>query len=199
MAEEKKPEAAPAAPAPKDAAAAAAPAAEVKPPRLILGFPLLVAVLLVLNLLVMTGGVGFLGWYKLVRKTPVLTETQAAKEIEAKVAPKTAVAVPHGDGKYLETYAERTINLRSMRGALSHYVTLEIVLECPTEECLRQAKNLRSKVEDTIQSAISRRSYTELSSLEAKFRLKHEMLSKINGFLRDTVATELYFTSFIIQ
>jgi flagellar basal body-associated protein FliL len=184
MADEKKP---------AEGAAAEAP----KQPKIILGFPLPIFILIALNLLVMSGGLGYLTWFKILRKSPVLTEESAEKQVLS--AAKPAVTTPVNTGIFTEVYPERTINLRSARGGTSHYVTVEVAIECGNEECQQALKAIRAKVEDTIQSSFAQKSYTELSTVDAKFRMRHQMLEKINSFLLKSPALDLYFSSLIIQ
>ena len=92
-----------------------------------------------------------------------------------------------------------TITLRGEQGGKSRYATMESALVCGSESCKAQVEENKAKVLDIIQTVVSARSYTELTSLESKFRLKHEILNQINSFLKDTAAVDFLFTNFLIQ
>lgn len=163
-------------------------------PKLIMGMPLPLFAFFALNALIMLGGLGFIVQTSLFYKKPPITEHQVVAEIEKKVAK------PEGETAFLmASYPETTINLRTQQGGKSHYVTLEVSLVCTSERCLEQLKANRAKVEDAIQSAVSARSYTELQSLDVKYRIKHEILGRVNSVLKETAATEVLFTSFLVQ
>jgi flagellar FliL protein len=163
-------------------------------PKKILGLPLPTFAFVAVNVLVMAGGLGFVVWASLLYKKPRITDEQVVKEVQkaaVKEAPATAFLT--------ESYPEMTITLKSLQGGKNRYATVETVIVCGSEECLAQVKGNKAKIEDAIQNGISSRSYSELTSLEVKFRVKHEILSKVNSFLKDTAATDILFTNFVVQ
>lgn len=163
-------------------------------PKMIMGLPFLTFLLLVVNLLVTLGCFGFIYYASLVYKKPVFTEKQMTEEITKKVAKQEQET-----GYFAVSYPETTVTLRVEPGTKGHFATVETTLVCPTVECETQVKAIRAKVEDRIQSVIASRSYTELQSLETKFRVKHEILNHVNSFLKGTAAVDLLFTSFLVQ
>jgi flagellar FliL protein len=164
-------------------------------PKLVMGLPLPLFAFLAVNTLVMLGGLGFVVQASLLYKKPPITETQVVAEIQKKVEKK-----PEGaSGLFIESYPEATINLRTQQGGKNHYASVEVSLVCTTERCVEQLKSVRAKVEDAIQSAVSARSYTELQSLDVKYRIKHEVLGRVNSFLKETAVTEVLFTNFVVQ
>jgi flagellar basal body-associated protein FliL len=165
-------------------------------PKLIMGIPLPTVIFAVLNLIVMGAGLAFIIQAALLYKKPPITDSQAIKEIQKKEEKETIVL---GDGFFTESYPEMTITLRGQRGGKNRYATVEVSVVCGSEVCLNQVKGNKAKIEDAIQTAVGSRSYTELSSLETKFRVKHEILSAINGFLEKTAAIDILFTNFVVQ
>lgn len=165
-------------------------------PKLIMGMPLPTVIFAAVNVLVMGAGLFFIIQAALLYKKPPITEAQAVKEIQKK---EEKAPIVLGDGFFTESYAETTITLRGQRGGKNRYATVEVSVVCGSEECLRQVKGNKAKVEDAIQTAVGSRSYTELSSLETKFRVKHEILTAINGFLEKTAALDILFTNFVVQ
>jgi flagellar FliL protein len=165
-------------------------------PKKILGMPMLQAILVLGNVLIVLAGFGFIVWASLIYKKPAITEPQAVKEIVKKVEKGAETT---GEGVFTETYQEMTITLDSQKGGRNRYATVEVVLLCGSEECLSQVKGNRAKIEDAIQTTISTRSYAELSSLEVKFRVKHELVGKVNSFLQGVAVVDVLFTNFIVQ
>lgn len=175
-------------------------AAAPQGPKLIMGFPLPVFALFAANALIMLAGLGYVSYVSLVYKKPAITDTVAVEEIKKKAekipVPEQGPGIP-----FFENYQEMTINLRSAQGGKSHYVTVEVTLACPNQNCLDAVKERRAKVEDTIQSVFTAHSYTELKSLETKLRVKYELQSRVNEFLKakNTAVTDVLFQSFIVQ
>lgn len=165
-------------------------------PKKILGMPMMQAILVLGNVLVVLGAFGYIVWASLIYRKPAITEPQAVKEIVKKVETEETVAV---EGVFTESYPEMTITLESQKGGRNRYATVEVVLLCGSEECLAQVKANRAKIEDAIQSTISSRSFSELASLEVKFRVKHELVGKVNSFLRGVAVVDVLFTNFIVQ
>lgn len=165
-------------------------------PRLIMGMGIPAFAFVALNALVSVGATAFIVHASLFYKKPAITEEQVSSEV-AKAEKKAAAEM--GDGFFPVGYAEMTITLRGQQGGKSHYATIEATLVCGSEACKAQVEENRAKVEDAIQTALGARSFTELSSLETKFRVKHEILNKVNSFLKNTAAVDLLFTNFLVQ
>lgn len=165
-------------------------------PKMIAGVPLPIFLFIVINVLVVAGSFAYIFHTALIYKKPAITEDQVRAEV-AKEEKKKAVVT--GEDYLTIDYTEMTITLRSERGGKTHYATVESTLVCGSPECLAQVKENKAKIEDAIQTAFAARSYTELQSLETKFRVKHEILNRVNSFLAGTAAVDLLFTSFLIQ
>ena len=165
-------------------------------PKMILGMPLLTFLLVAVNVLMTAGAFAYIVHASLFYKKPAITEAQATAEI-TKAEKKRAVQA--GDEVLSINYPEMTITLRGEQGGKVHYATVEASIICGSEECQAQVAENKAKVQDTIQTVLSARSYTELSSLDTKFRMKHEILNQVNSFLKDTAAVDLLFTAFLIQ
>jgi flagellar FliL protein len=165
-------------------------------PKLIMGMPVPMFLFVVVNVVVMAGAFGFIAWASLVYKKPAITDEQVTNEIKKQEQKKPADV---GEDIHTINYPEMTITLRSEAGGHTHYATVEATLVCGSEACESQVNENKAKVQDVIQTVMSARSYTELSSLETKFRVKNEILNQVNSFLKDTAAVDFLFTSFLIQ
>ncbi|HEY8280802.1 MAG TPA: flagellar basal body-associated FliL family protein [Bdellovibrionota bacterium] len=176
----------------KEEAADAAPAG----PKMVMGLPLMTFLFFAVNLLAMAGGLGFIVYSSLIYKKPAITESQVQAEIN-KVEQKKAVQV--GSDFITIPFAETIITLRGEQGGKPRYAVLEAVFVCGSADCEEQIRENKAKVEDAIQTVFGARTFTELSSLNTVFRVKHEVLGKVNSFLVDTAAVDLLFSSFLIK
>ncbi|MGZ3650158.1 MAG: flagellar basal body-associated FliL family protein [Bdellovibrionota bacterium] len=179
----------------------AAPAAEAKDeapagPKMIMGMPLMTFLFIAINVVVMAGAFAFVVQASLFYKKPAITDAQVTAEI-TKAEQKKAVQT--GDDVIVISYPEMTITLRGEQGGKVHYATVEATVICGSEACQTQVAENKAKIQDTIQTVMSARSYNELASLDTKFRVKHEILNQVNSFLHDTAVVDVLFTSFLIQ
>jgi flagellar FliL protein len=165
-------------------------------PKMVMGMPMPTFLFVVVNVLVMIGAFVFILRASLFYKKPAITDAQATAEI-TKAEQKKAVEI--GDEVLTISYPEMTITLRSEQGGKTHYATVEASVVCGSDACESQVRENKAKVQDAIQTVLSARSYTELSSLDTKFRVKHEILHRVNSFLEDTAAVDVLFTSFLVQ
>lgn len=164
-------------------------------PKMIMGFPLPIFAFFAANLLITLGALGYITQISLFYTKPAITETQVQKEITKKVTKHTEEET----GFFTENYPEMQINLRGQQGGKLHFAVIEVSIACGSENCLGQVKENKAKIQDAIQMAISKRTYTELGTLDTKFRIKHEILDQVNSWLKNTAATDILFTQFIVQ
>jgi len=158
--------------------------------------PLPMFAFVAVNVLVMAGAFAYIVHASLLYKKPSITGAQVESEI---TKAEKAKAVDMGSDYIVINYTEMTVTLRGQQGGKPHFATIETSIVCGTEACKAQLEENRAKVEDAIQSVVGARSYSELASLEVKFRVKHEILGRVNSFLRNTAALDLLFTNFLIQ
>jgi flagellar basal body-associated protein FliL len=165
-------------------------------PKMIMGLPIVQVAFYGANALVMLGALGYIVYVSLIYKKPPIMEAPSRTEITKREEAKLAAA---GDGYFPVNFPEQLVTLRSAQGGKIHYCTVETTIVCGSETCEAQMKELKPKVQDAVQSIIAGRSYTELGSLDAKFRIKHEVLSRVNAELKNTAALDVLFTSFTVQ
>jgi flagellar FliL protein len=178
---------------------AKAPAEEAKDeapagPKIIMGMPMVTFLFLVINLVVMAGAFAFILQASLFYKKPAITDAQATAEIQ-----KREKKIETGNEVIAIGYPEMTITLRGEQGGKTRYATLEATVICGSETCKAQVDENRAKIQDAIQTVMSSRTYTELTSLETKFRVKHEILNQVNSYLKETAAVDILFTNFLVQ
>lgn len=168
-------------------------------PKLIMGMTVPVLALVALNFLVMSGGVGYIYYIRLVYKPPVITESVTKAEIKKTVEAEEKKRLG-ADGEFrLISLPEMNINLRSRVGGRNHYATVTIGLKCNNDACMQQVKTLRVKLEDAIQTLIASRSYAELTMSEASYRLKHEITKTVNSIIEEGTVTDTFFSDYTIQ
>jgi flagellar basal body-associated protein FliL len=178
---------------------AKAPAAEKEVPagpKLIMGLPLPIFLFAAINTIVTVGSLGFIVQAALLYKKPAITEEQVTAEItkvEKKKVEETETEV------LTVSYPEMTITLKGEQGGKTHFATVEASLVCGSDTCKSEVDENRAKIEDVIQTVMSAHSYTELTSLETKFRVKNQILNQVNSFLKSSSAVDFLFTNFLIQ
>jgi flagellar FliL protein len=163
-------------------------------PKMIMGMPLVTFLFVVINVVVMAGAFAFILQASLFYKKPAITDAQVTAELL-----KKEKKIETGDEVIAIGYQEMTITLRGEQGGKTRYATLEATVICGSEVCKAQVDENKAKIQDAIQTVMSSRTYTELTSLETKFRVKHEILNQVNSFLKDTAAVDILFTSFLVQ
>jgi flagellar protein FliL len=89
------------------------------------------------------------------------------------------------------------VNLNEPRG--NRYLKTTIQLEMDSEALLAELERRNAQLQDVILSLLTSKSSKELQALEGKFRLREELLSRINALLVNGVVTRVYFTEFVIQ
>ena len=162
--------------------AAEAPAAKKKPMGMIIG--------IIVGLLALGGG----GYYayityfqeKPVEEAPVEGEEGAVKEVKEDV--NLGVMFP------LDPFI---VNLAGSEG--KRFLKVTISLELSTPEVHAELKENIQKVTDSILVLLSSKSFEDVYSVRGKFKLKDEVVTRVNRFLVVGHVKDAYFTEFIIQ
>ena len=89
------------------------------------------------------------------------------------------------------------VNLNEPRG--NRYLKTTIQLEMDSEALQSELERRNAQLQDVILSLLTSKSSKELQALEGKFRLREELLSRINALLVNGTVTRVYFTEFVIQ
>lgn len=175
MAEQKAPEAAPAAPA------ASAPA----------GKPVLFIILAVFNMLVVAavGAMIYLGKKKEEAQPTIDHIVKGEHEQE-----EHEKANPQFIGKLipLETFI---VNLAGSRGQRIAKINME--LEVSNDDVSKEIDKLRPKIRDIIIFIVSSKTYAQVSTREGKDGLREEIKEQLNLFLTKGQVSRVYFTEFI--
>lgn len=89
------------------------------------------------------------------------------------------------------------VNLNEPRG--NRYLKTTIQLEMDSPELRTELERRQAQLQDVILALLTSKSSKELQALEGKFRLREELLSRINALLVNGAVTRVYFTEFVIQ
>jgi flagellar protein FliL len=162
--------------------AAEKPTAKKKPMGMIIG--------IIIGLLALGGG----GYYayityfqeKPVEEAPVEGEEGAVKEVKEDV--NLGVMFP------LDPFI---VNLAGSEG--KRFLKVTISLELSTPEVHAELKENIQKITDSILVLLSSKSFEDVYSVRGKFRLKDEVVTRVNRFLVVGHVKDAYFTEFIIQ
>jgi flagellar FliL protein len=167
---------------------------------------LLIVIIAVLVLILVIGGV-------------IIALMSGNSEEKASSAPKEASA--HGEEKASEgenTKSEKsashgeeslsevgimfpleifTVNLLSESGR--RYLKVEMNLELSGEELAVELETKKPVLRDVIIRILSGKSLEEVSTIKGKETVKEEILTDINGRLKDGKIKNVYFTDFVVQ
>jgi flagellar protein FliL len=165
----------------EDLEAAEGPAAKKKPMGMIIG--------IIVGLLALGGG----GYYayityfqeKPVEELPVKGEEGAIQEEESV---NLGVMFP---------LDPLIVNLAGSEG--KRFLKVTISLELSTPEVHAELKENIQKVTDSILVLLSSKSFEDVYSVRGKFKLKDEVVTRVNRFLVVGHVKDAYFTEFIIQ
>ena len=110
--------------------------------------------------------------------------------------PDGTVTLNEAAGTAVTNLGALTVNLRG--GAGGRVLRLEIQIETPADDAPGLA--LRSaQLRDSIITAVSDYTWSELEGAEGKTRLRDELISRVNGVVAPAAIGRLYFTQFVIQ
>ncbi len=129
------------------------------------------------------------------------TEAPAAAEAIGAGAPatsgtETAVTVNSVSGTAVTNIGAFTVNLRG--GAGGRVLRLEVQIETPAAEAAGLTAH-SAQLRDSIITAVSDYTWSELEGAEGKTRLRDELITRVNGVLAPAAIGRLYFTQFVIQ
>ncbi len=89
------------------------------------------------------------------------------------------------------------VNLQDNIG--TRYLKLTVKLELDDPEVESELKGQLPKVRDALIILLSSKNYSEIGTVEGKYRLRDEIVKRINRLLRETSVRGAYFTDFVIQ
>ncbi len=102
-----------------------------------------------------------------------------------------------GDGPAVYGLKTFIVNLQDQSGG--RYLKLTLNLELTSPESSGDLKVNDPKIRDSIIILLSSKSYSDIGTVEGKYKLRDEIVNRINQFLPDNSVKTAYFTEFVIQ
>jgi len=102
-----------------------------------------------------------------------------------------------GDGPTFFSLSPFVVNLQDNIGTRYLKLTLKLELEYPEAE--NEIKAQLPRVRDALIILLSSKNYTEIGTVEGKYRLRDEIVKRVNRFITDAPVEGAYFTDFVIQ
>lgn len=89
------------------------------------------------------------------------------------------------------------VNLAGSEG--KRFLKITIDLELDKAEAAEEVKARLPQVKDSILILLSSKSFEEIYTVQGKFKLRDEVISRTNSFLKTGKVKNIYFTEFVIQ
>ena len=166
----------------------------------------------ILLLVVVAGAGGFFGWkYFKSAKADTIAQDAASghgeeesgdeeKPKKGKKKKKKENEKEHGDEGATINFEPFLVNLADKEA--SRYVKTSIrllVANKESAETIAKGETLMPRMRDTILTLLSTKTAEEMTSNEGKEKLKKEILEKVNEYLPEEGAEEVFFTDFVVQ
>ena len=165
--------------------------------------------IIILLSVVVAGGGGFFGWRYFKAKADTTAHANASghgeEESDDEEKPKKSKKKKKEKEKGHEEGA--TVNFEPFLVNLadkeaSRYVKTSIrllVANKESAESIAKGETLMPRMRDTILTLLSAKTAEEMTSNEGKEKLKKEILEKVNEYLPEDGAEDLFFTDFVVQ
>lgn len=107
-----------------------------------------------------------------------------------------AATKPPPTGMSVTNIGTFTVNLRGSGGGR----VLRVEVQVETKVAQAESVTVKSaQIRDSIITAVSDYTWSELEGTDGKVRLRDELLTRVNGITAPTVVDRLYFTQFVVQ
>ncbi len=102
-----------------------------------------------------------------------------------------------GEGPLFFNLAPFVVNLQDNIG--TRYLKLTMQLELEDSEAETELKAQLPRIRDALIILLSSKNYSEIGVVEGKYRLRDEIVKRVNRLLKDSSIKGAYFTDFVIQ
>jgi flagellar FliL protein len=151
-------------------------------------------IIIVVVVLVVLGGVGF----AVLTFAPGLfsssNEATGEKAASGESADASKAAEPIG---ILYPMKPFIVNLAEAAG--KRYLKINIDLELTNKEVQSEINARMAPIQDSLLILLSSKSFSDISTVEGKMRLRMEIIGRINNFLVQGRVKNAYFTEFVVQ
>ncbi|MFQ5736246.1 MAG: flagellar basal body-associated protein FliL [Thermodesulfobacteriota bacterium] len=89
------------------------------------------------------------------------------------------------------------VNLQDNSG--TRYLKLNINLELASDSSDSELTSLTPQIRDSLIILLSSKSYSDIGTVEGKYKLRDEIVARVNQFLTKSKVKTAYFTEFVIQ
>jgi len=165
--------------------------------------------IVILLLVVVAGAGGFFGWKHFKAKADTTANATASghdeeessdEEKPKKGKKKKKKEKEHGEEGATVNFEPFLVNLADKEA--SRYVKTSIrllVANKESAETIAKGETLMPRMRDTILTLLSTKTAEEMTSNEGKEKLKKEILEKVNEYLPEEGAEDVFFTDFVVQ
>ena len=154
-------------------------------------------ILIVVGVLALAGG-GYFAYTKFFQEEVVEETTEEGKEGEGKEGAdgEQAEDLPPGVG-VMFTMDPFVVNLAGSSG--KRFLKVTVTMELSSPEVNPEFEENLQKITDSILVLLSSKSFEDVYSVQGKFKLKDEIVTRVNRFLVIGHVKDAYFTEFIVQ
>ena len=158
----------------------------------------LLAIILVVLILLLAGGIGF-GFTQRSELATELTALRAevAKQDTGKEKAIEGMVVDQRRVGSLYDLGDFVVNLVDPGNV--RYANCKIEIEVESAELLAVIEGRKALFRDAVVSVIGSHTYTELAGMEGKVRLREELVARFNRLMPKGQVARVYFTEFVIQ
>jgi len=164
--------------------------------------------IIILLLVVIVGAGGFFGWKHFKAKADTTAhadpsghdEEESDDEEKPKKGKKKKKEKDHAKEGATVNFEPFLVNLADKEA--SRYVKTSIrllVANKESAETIAKGETIMPRMRDTILTLLSTKTADEMTSNEGKEKLKKEILEKVNEYLPEEGAEDVFFTDFVVQ
>ncbi|HUU51260.1 MAG TPA: flagellar basal body-associated FliL family protein [Nitrospinota bacterium] len=143
-------------------------------------------VVLLMLFFLIAGSGGFFAWYKFFREPTQIKVTE--KKETKKIEDTLGIIFP------LETFI---VNLSEDTG--KRYLKTTLELELPDLGSKEEVEKRKAQIRDNLLVLLSSKSFSDINTIKGKYKLKDEIITRLNAILVNGKVKQVYFTEFVIQ
>ena len=85
------------------------------------------------------------------------------------------------------------------RSERSHYLKVTLKLHMTRKKYAANAGKYKPKIRDALIILLSNQSVEDLRSMEGKYQLKRQIVSRVNNVMGQEMVSDVFFSDFVIQ
>ncbi|MDH5541871.1 MAG: flagellar basal body-associated FliL family protein [Nitrospinota bacterium] len=151
-------------------------------------------IVIIVLLLTLLGVGGFLIYSNFIKKDAAVQEGAGGQSKQAVEAQEQYDPLKLGEMVAFEPFI---VNLSGDEGKRFLKVTMQVELNNP--KVAEELANRMPQVKDMVITVLSSKTVDEILTVEGKFKLKEQILTRINSRIKTGVVKNVYFVEFVIQ